>query len=102
MLFNSFAFAIFLPIVFALYWILPHRFRWPMLLVASYYFYMSWNPKLIVLILMTTAVSYFAAIIIEDADSTKHKAQSTKHKAQSTKHKAQSTKHKAQSIIPSF
>ena len=66
MLFNSIAFAIFLPIVFGIYWIVPHRFRWMVLLVASYYFYMSWNPKYVVLILSTTAVSYFAAILIEN------------------------------------
>ena len=66
MLFNSIAFAIFLPIVFGIYWIVPPRFRWMVLLGASYYFYMSWNPKYVVLILSTTAVSYFAAILIEN------------------------------------
>lgn len=65
MLFNSIAFAIFLPIVFCIYWIVPHKFRCIVLLVASYYFYMSWNPKYVVLILSTTAVSYLAAILIE-------------------------------------
>jgi len=65
MLFNSIAFAIFLPIVFALYWLIPHKFRWIVLLVASYYFYMSWNPKYVVLILSTTVVSYIAAVMIE-------------------------------------
>lgn len=65
MLFNSVSFAIFLPIVFALYWIVPHKYRWGVLLVASYYFYMSWNPKYVVLFLSTTIVSYIAAIMIE-------------------------------------
>ena len=65
MLFNSVAFAIFLPIVFIVYWALPHKFRWPLLLIASYYFYMSWNPRYVVLILLTTVVSYAAAILIE-------------------------------------
>lgn len=69
MLFNSFAYAIFLPIVFALYWALPHKFRWPLLLIASYYFYMSWNPKYVVLILLTTVVSYGAAILVDKSDS---------------------------------
>lgn len=63
--FNSLEFAIFLPIVFGLYWGLPHKFRWPLLLLASYYFYMSWNPRYIVLILFTTAVSYAAALLLE-------------------------------------
>lgn len=66
MLFNSLAFGIFLPIVFIAYWALPHKFRWPLLLIASYYFYMSWNPKYIVLIMLTTIVSYTAARIIDN------------------------------------
>ena len=62
--FNSLAFLIFLPVVLLLYWILPHRFRWVLLLVASYYFYMSWNPWLIFLILATTLVSYLSALFM--------------------------------------
>lgn len=65
MLFNSYAFAIFMPIVFILYWSLPHRNRWILLLAASYYFYMSWNAKYILLILFTTGISYGAAILLE-------------------------------------
>lgn len=69
MLFNSLIFAIFLPIVFAIYWAIPHRFRWPVLLVASYYFYMSYNPKYVVLILLTTGVSYLCALGLEKTDN---------------------------------
>lgn len=69
MLFNSFAYAIFLPIVFILYWVLPNGKRWILLLISSYYFYMSWNPKYLVLILLTTAVSYIAAILIDGQES---------------------------------
>lgn len=65
MLFNSLSFGYFLPVVFALYWIAPHRFRWGVLLAASYFFYMSWNVKYVVLILFTTAVSYVAALLME-------------------------------------
>lgn len=64
MLFNSIAFAIFLPVVFAIYWLVPHKFRWSLLLITSYYFYMSWNPKYVVLILMTTIISFFSAKLI--------------------------------------
>lgn len=75
MLFNSWQYAIFLPVVVGLYFCLPHRFRWGLLLVASYYFYMSWNPKLVFLILFTTITSYVAARKIEQAQSeTKRKA----------------------------
>ena len=73
MLFNSWQFALFFPIVFALYWGLPHRFRIGLILTASYYFYMSWNVKYVVLILFTTIVSYFAALLISKTDSTRTK-----------------------------
>lgn len=71
MLFNSFAFAIFLPVVFILYWTLPHKFRWVLMLLASYYFYMSWNAKYIVLILFTTIISYGAARLLENEKNKK-------------------------------
>jgi len=73
MLFNSFAFAIFLPIVFLLYWGLPHRTRWILILAASYYFYMSWNAKYVFLILFTTIISYFAAIFLEKTENKRNK-----------------------------
>ncbi len=62
--FNSLAFLVFLVVVLLLYWILPHKVRWILLLVASYYFYMSWNPWLVFLIAGTTLVSYGAALAI--------------------------------------
>ncbi|MBQ7220561.1 MAG: MBOAT family protein [Synergistaceae bacterium] len=73
MLFNSWQFAVFFPVVFALYWGMPHRFRTAVLLIASYWFYMSWNVKYVVLILFTTLVSYSAALMIHRADSQKMK-----------------------------
>lgn len=71
MLFNSFAFAIFLPIVFGLYWLLPHRFRWGIILSASYYFYMSWNPRYVTLILFTTIISYLCGILLDNPEYSK-------------------------------
>ena len=68
MSFNSFEFLIFLVVVLLLYFLLPHKFRWVMLLIASYYFYMSWNGALVFLIFGTTLVSYLAAIFIEKAE----------------------------------
>ncbi|MBQ8188766.1 MAG: MBOAT family protein [Lachnospiraceae bacterium] len=65
MLFNSLAFAVFLPIVFLLYWAIPQKYRWIVLFISSYYFYMSWNVKYVVLILFTTAISYAAALGME-------------------------------------
>lgn len=69
MLFNSLQFALFGVIVFILYWALPHKFRWMLMLIASYWFYMSWNPWYVILILFTTFVSYLAAIIMEKQGS---------------------------------
>ena len=67
MSFNSLEFLIFLPLCVAMYWLLPHKFRWVLLLVASYLFYMSWNVWLAVLISVTTLVAYVSAIGIERA-----------------------------------
>lgn len=73
MLFNSLSFAVFLPIVCLLFWLVPQRKRWIVLLLSSYYFYMSWNVKYVVLILFTTVVSYVTAILIEKAEKKKAK-----------------------------
>ena len=67
MTFNSLQFLIFLPVVIILYFIVPHKFRWVVLLVASYYAYMSWNPWLVFLILATTVVSYLAGLLMPKA-----------------------------------
>lgn len=73
MLFNSLAYAFFLPIVFIVYWLIPHKFRWFILLISSYYFYMSWNPKYIVLIFGTTLISYISGILIEKSTGKRRK-----------------------------
>jgi len=53
--------------VVALFFALPHRFRWILLLIASYYFYMCWNYKYVVLIFITTLTNYLAGIGIAHA-----------------------------------
>lgn len=67
--FNSLEFLVFFPLVVLLFFLMPHRFRWIVLLAASYFFYMSWSAELIVLILFTTLVSYLASIGIEATQS---------------------------------
>lgn len=59
MLFNSLEFIIFFLIVTPLYFVVAHRFRWLLLLLASYVFYMSWRPEYILLIAGSTLVDYF-------------------------------------------
>ncbi len=64
MLFNSYEFLVFFPIVVAAYFAIPNRFRWILLLIASYYFYMCWNYKYIVLIMISTVVDYVTGILL--------------------------------------
>ena len=64
MLFNSWQFLVFLPVVLILYFVLPKKIRHYELLVASYFFYMFWNWKLVFLILGVTLVSYLAGLFI--------------------------------------
>jgi len=73
MLFNSFHFLVFFPVTVFLYYLIPHKWRWLMLLAASYYFYMSWNPAYVVLILFTTSVNYFAGQRIDASVGRKRK-----------------------------
>lgn len=69
MTFNSWEFLIFYPIVAVLYFLLPRFMRWPMLLMASYFFYAFYQPQLLFLIILTTAVSWGASRLIERAHS---------------------------------
>lgn len=62
MLFNSTEFLLFFPAVFIAYWSIGHKWRWLLLLVASYFFYMCWKPEYIVLILFSTVVDYAASL----------------------------------------
>lgn len=63
MLFNSFTFLLFFPIVCIVYFTLPTvRLRNLFLLVASYYFYMNWEPVYALLLLASTGITYLAAL----------------------------------------
>ncbi len=62
MLFNSIHFLIFFTIILFVYFILPFRYRWVLLLTASYYFYMSWKAEYIILIFISTLVAYLTAL----------------------------------------
>ena len=65
MLFNTLEFLIFFVVLIGLFVSSPARLRPHLLLVASYFFYMCWNVKYIVLILFTTLFIYLAALFIE-------------------------------------
>lgn len=64
MLFNSVDFLIFFPIVVLVYFLLPRRGKQLWLLAASYYFYMSWNPVYVLLMLFTTVVSWACGLML--------------------------------------
>lgn len=68
MLFNSFTFLIFFPVVVAVYFAIPHRFRWAWLLAASSYFYMAFIPVYILILFFLIAIDYAAGILIESAE----------------------------------
>lgn len=67
MLFNSFEFLIFLPIVFLLYWFVFKPLKWQNLFVvaASYLFYGWWDWRFLILIAITTFCSYASGLLIQ-------------------------------------
>ena len=69
MLFNSIEFLVFLPVVFAIYWLLKGRLKWQntFVVVASYFFYGWWNWRFLILIAITSACSYASGLLIEKA-----------------------------------
>jgi alginate O-acetyltransferase complex protein AlgI len=69
MTFNSMLFAVFFAAVVPAYFLTPHRFRWCLLLPASYFFYMCWRPEYGILILFTTTVDYCCGLQIERSTS---------------------------------
>ena len=73
MLFNSFDFLIFFPLVTVIYFLLPHKFRWFHLLVASCVFYMFFIPVYILILFFTIIIDYVAGIVIEHAPDNRRK-----------------------------
>lgn len=69
MLFNSIKFLVFFPIVVLLYFLIPSKLKHIWLLVTSYFFYMCWNAKYILLILFSTVVTYLSGLGLEAAKS---------------------------------
>jgi len=73
MLFNSLHFLMFFPIIILLYFAFKHRHRWIILLLSSYYFYMSWRAEYVILLAISTLTNYFAALGIDKSNSRKAK-----------------------------
>lgn len=71
MKFNSLEFLFFFSSVTLLYFLIPHRFRWVLLLVASCLFYMAFIPIYILILFVTILIDFFAGILIENSDGQK-------------------------------
>ncbi len=70
MLFNSYSYALFLPIVFLLYWFVFHkklRNQNALLLIASYYFYACWDWRFLFLLLFSTLLDFISGIKMYEA-----------------------------------
>lgn len=73
MLFNSFQFLVFFILVTSLYFALPFKWRWLLLLTSSCYFYMAFVPIYILILGFTIVIDYFAGILIENAEGRRRK-----------------------------
>lgn len=76
MLFNSFGYAIFLPIVFILYWFVVSKSlkaQNVLLLIASYFFYSCWDWRFLFLLMFSTGLDYFTGLKIYRAETKKAK-----------------------------
>lgn len=72
MFFNSFHFAVFLPIVFILYWFVGHKSKINqnyILILASYYFYSCWDWRFLFLLVFSTLLDYSCALKIEQSNT---------------------------------
>lgn len=74
MIFNSLEFLIFFVLVTTAYFLLPHRLRWALLLIASCYFYMAFVPVYILILGFTILIDYIAGIYIEKSTGRRRKA----------------------------
>jgi alginate O-acetyltransferase complex protein AlgI len=73
MLFNSFSFLAFFGALVVVYYVVPHRHRWILLLAASLYFYSTFKASYVLLLLGVTLVAYLAALAIARAADQKNK-----------------------------
>ncbi|MCM1087835.1 MAG: MBOAT family protein [Muribaculaceae bacterium] len=65
MLFNSAEFLLFFPIVTLIYYVIPQKAKNFWLLLASYFFYMCWNVKYVLLLLFSTVITYASGLLLE-------------------------------------
>jgi alginate O-acetyltransferase complex protein AlgI len=76
MLFNSIDFALFLPVVFAVYWIIgKNRIKMQniFLLISSYFFYGWWDYRFLLLIVISSIIDYYAGLQIFKSETHKRR-----------------------------
>ena len=73
MIFNSLIFVLFFTVVSFVYFFIPHKYRWALLLVASCYFYMYFLPIYIFILGFTIVVDYYAGIFISSSTGKRRK-----------------------------
>jgi len=69
MIFNSFGFLIFFVIVVFLYFSIPYKYRWILLLTASYYFYMCWKAEYVIILAAASLWDYWLALLMAKTSS---------------------------------
>lgn len=76
MLFNSIEFAVFLPIVFAIYWLLRKNYKWQnvFLLQASYVFYAYWDWRFLLLLFGMSLIAYLCGCAISKSEEVRGKS----------------------------
>ena len=80
MLFTSYTFIAFIAVVLLGYYLVPKKWQWPLLLVASYVFYWCADPMYLLFIGVTTVSTYFVSRWLEKVNTTQ-KAYLSEHKA---------------------
>jgi len=69
MLYNSYSFLFFLPVLLAIYYLTPHRHRNLVLAIASFVFYSFWDIRFISLLLLTIVVAFYCGNLIHDHEN---------------------------------
>ena len=100
MAFTSFSFLLFAAAVIALYYLVPKKFQWWVLLIASYVFYLTADVRYLVFILLTTVTTYFTALHmgkaleVQDAYLAEHKKEMSREEKKEYKGKVKSANRK--------
>ena len=105
MAFTSLAFLIFVAAVVIIYYVTPAAYRWIVLLIASYGYYLQASPKSFAFIITTTVVAFYGALYINKVDKeqkqfvAEHKAELTREERKASKEAAAKKKKRALTLV---